>query len=67
MDNEVSDRDGIHVPDLVHMLPDGDRKKIILYCLNELQLSSNEAYKALNGATRVLNAMDVLLCCGRDI
>lgn len=67
MDDDILKSEEFSVPDLIHMLPDGDRKQIILYCLNELHLSADEAYKAMSGATRILNAMDVLLCCGRDL
>lgn len=54
------------VPDLMRMLPNGDRKKVILFCLNELHLNSDEAYNVLNGATRVLYSINLLLRGGPD-
>ena len=50
-----------NVPDLMTLIPEGDSRQVILYCLNTLNLSVWEAEEVLTAAPRLISSLDWLL------
>ena len=58
---EIIEMSNETIPNPLNLLPDTTPRKVILYCLNELHLSAEDAMRVLYDASKLMQAIDLLL------
>lgn len=52
------------LPDLLSLIPEGDAKKVLRFCFDNLTLSVEETERTLNAAWKLVSSIDWLLRAG---
>ncbi len=55
---------GAQLPDMLSLVPEGQAKRVISFCLDTLNLSVSEMDKVLYDSSKLASALDTLLAGG---
>jgi hypothetical protein len=52
------------IPDFLALIPEGRAKKLVVYCINDLELSVSETDEAIYDASNLIRSIHILLAGG---